>query len=121
MRLNAFDKRFFVINEMNIMWWENEDKAVADLGKASGKDAVGVFAKSAKNLKGYIDLLVTAVVPEINMGNDTTFTLKPRDGEWPAGALGKGGKSKTFVLDAESSRYTRSEWIHTIKAHLWKA
>merc|ERR1712048_503813 len=104
-RAKAFEKRYFILSGSIIAWWNTMEGAL----------------QKTEERKGFIDLVGTNVVIEPDLGNDTTFTLKPKDGVWKDGAIKKGDSGKSFTLDTTGTEHTRAAWLDAIDAHSGRA
>merc|ERR1712032_1788908 len=62
LRAKAFERRFFIISHTQIAWWVDQEASKT----------------RAAERKGFIDLVNTNVDVEEDLGNETTFFIKPR-------------------------------------------
>lgn len=107
MRLRPYEKRFFVLRDMQLLWWKNQHDAEED-----GLQSTGPL------VKGFINMMAGPVQAQALLGNDTTFHLKPRQGNWVPGSIAKGDAAREFTLDATDSEHSRETWVECIREHI---
>jgi len=126
-RLSSYDWRFFVVREMQMLWWRSEEEASTP-GAAA--------ADGGPLCKGSINFLEDQIAIEVEESNDTTFTLGPASGEWADRTLENCRPSRRrdtlkdmfrdkahratriFTFDASSSENDRCQWMDGISKHI---
>eukprot|EP00929_Paragymnodinium_shiwhaense_P010422 TRINITY_DN11504_c0_g2_i6.p1 TRINITY_DN11504_c0_g2~~TRINITY_DN11504_c0_g2_i6.p1 ORF type:complete len:450 (-),score=94.59 TRINITY_DN11504_c0_g2_i6:111-1460(-) len=98
-----WDKRFFALRDMKLVWWENEAHAMLK-----------------REPKGAIDLHTEAVCLErlknAQPGEPAQlFVIRPaKETGWKSNKRAK----RIYTLDSQGSEYTRDEWMLALSAHI---
>jgi len=110
-RLRSFDQRYVIVDNAQIAWWNSEKEAPA-LGSS--------FVPGGSQCKGYINLKAGGVDVVYDRGNETTFTVKPKTGQWADGAThqAKGGKERSFTFDTNGTEFSREFWASAIRRQM---
>mmetsp|Transcript_50694 Transcript_50694/g.156954 ORF Transcript_50694/g.156954 Transcript_50694/m.156954 type:complete len:488 (+) Transcript_50694:113-1576(+) len=111
MSLMSYEKRYFVLSNMQLFWWKTKQDAVADNENGA----------SGKHCKGFINMTAGPVEVEPTLSNDSTFSLKPSGGTWAAGSIAKGDTGRAFTLDATDSEHRRDTWVSGLREHARRA
>jgi len=115
MRLSSYDKRYFMIKDMLIYWWKNQEDAEAPNASA---------ADGGPNCKGLIDLKNTDIEVVADPKSTTIFSLKGKDGLWSSGSLVKVStlrEDRVYTFDAQGSDHPRETWMKYISMHMERA
>merc|ERR1740121_1432117 len=104
--IKGWDWRYFVINDMQILWWKTEAEAKADM------------EVSGRNCKGCIDLTNHACKVEAVPSSSSQFSVGPESGQWTGADADRFQAERNFVFDAARSEQPREVWMKAIKANI---
>lgn len=126
-RLRGWDHRFFVLFDLKLLWWSNEQhmlKALRTEESEAGLKRLNTM-KTVEELdaktdrKGMIDLAKTQAIVEADVGSGTVFMVRPI-GSWAEGATTdiRGDDKRVYTLDARGSEHPREVWMETLRHHI---
>mmetsp|Transcript_1644 Transcript_1644/g.5067 ORF Transcript_1644/g.5067 Transcript_1644/m.5067 type:complete len:452 (-) Transcript_1644:103-1458(-) len=110
LRLFSYEKRYFVLRDMQFCWWKSKNDALSDGTAGRGKLC-----------KGFIDMTAGPVEVQLMLGNESTFSLRPPNGTWAPGAIAKGDSGREFTLDVTNLEHSRDTWVGAIREHIIRA
>lgn len=108
-----YDWRFFVLRNMQLLWWKNEEDASSL--EATAPDGGPLC-------KGSISLVANSCSVDLDKDKATTFSLLPGEDGWTHGRLAmEDDKKRVFKLKVDkNSVLSREQWATSLMAHLEK-
>lgn len=99
-KLGGWGKRFYMLRDMHLLWWEQKEHAAStEAARADG----------GAQCKGVINFLDTPMTLEVLNSTAGGFLLRPDDGA---------GVKRVYEFDVKESEHSSEEWMATLHAHI---